>query len=571
MRKNKLHKFLSSPKDLILFFLFVNLIPSFLLVYSEPFNWAGKLILLLFPLGLLLGLFSLAKRPGTMQLILIPLLITHAFQLVLFYLFGEEVIAVDMFLNLATTNATEAGELLDNLLPAIIGVCVIYIPTILVAILAYRRKTILSAKIRGQMAIASLLIICLSFGMTFIARDSHTDSFALKQDIYPANVGYNLYFAINKWQKSDAYPKTSTDFRFNAHRATHADRREIYVLVVGEASRSENWSLFGYERETNPQLKNTSGLVAYSDAITQSNTTHKSVPIILSAASAEDFNIIYTQKSIIQAFKESGFKTVFLSNQTPNRSFTDYFAKEADVHINIRPVSSGGIYSTNNYDEELLPLCQKCIDSIPGNLFFVLHTYGSHFNYRERYPRSFAKFLPDDALNIEKKNRQQLINAYDNSIRYTDDFLKRLITLLSDSEECTALFYTSDHGEDLLDDRRGRFLHASPHPTYYQLHIPMLAWFSTSYQFNYPLQCETAANHANQPVTTNAVFHTMLDIASITTPELRTELSLVNPAFLAAPRMYLSDHDQPVLYYNAGLKKEDRNMIAKKRMNHDLT
>ena len=67
-------------------------------------------------------------------------------------------------------------------------------------------------------------------------------------------------------------------------------------------------------------------------------------------------------------------------------------------------------------------LVQHYIDSLPDNLFFVLHTYGSHFNYFERYPREFAHFTPDEATEVEVKNRQQLINAYDNSIRYTDYF-----------------------------------------------------------------------------------------------------------------------------------------------------
>ena len=118
----------------------------------------------------------------------------------------------------------------------------------------------------------------------------------------------------------------------------------------------------------------------------------------------------------------------------------------------------------------MLPLVQHYIDSLPDNLFFVLHTYGSHFNYFERYPREFAHFTPDEATEVEVKNRQQLINAYDNSIRYTDYFLHHLIQILDSTNHTTALYYSPDHGEDLLDDDRKRFLHASPHPTYYQYH-----------------------------------------------------------------------------------------------------
>ena len=278
--------------------------------------------------------------------------------------------------------------------------------------------------------------------------------------------------------------------------------------------------------------------------------------------------MIYHQKSIIEAFKEAGFKTIFLSNQTPNRTFTDYFAAEADYHVNIRPASTGGIYTTNNYDDHMIPLLRHYIDSLPDNLFVVMHTYGSHFNYKERYPKEFAHFTPDDATEVEVKNRNQLINAYDNSIRYTDYFLHHLIETLDSTGFCTALYYSPDHGEDLLDDDRKRFLHASPHPTYYQLHIPLFLWFSETYRKDRPQQYETAMANQTKPVSTNVAFHTMLDIASIQTPYLNPERSLISTDFKTARRMYLNDHDQPVFYYNSGLKKQDREMIEKQHLNH---
>ena len=108
-------RFLTDARQLFRFFVIVNLIPCILLVFTEPYSFMGKVILVTFPLGMYLFVFSWLKNIGLMQLILIPQLIFNAFQIVLFYLFGESVIAVDMFLNLATTNVTEASELLNNL------------------------------------------------------------------------------------------------------------------------------------------------------------------------------------------------------------------------------------------------------------------------------------------------------------------------------------------------------------------------------------------------------------------------------------------------------------------------
>lgn len=565
---NIFNKFIANPKQLFCFFIAVNLIPCALLVFTEPYSWLGKVILITFPLGMYLAVYSILKNVGLLQLFLIPQLIFNAFQMVLFYLFGESVIAVDMFLNLATTSVSEASELLDNLWPAIIIVCVIYIPTILIAAIACKRETHLLPVFRKKMAAIGLVIAILSYGLTFAATNRNTGNYKLKYDVFPINVYYNLHFAVKKWNRSMMYLQTSKDFKFDAQKTTNANNREIYVLVVGEAGRAVNWSLWGYDRETNPLLSQVQGLVLYPDAITQANATHKSVPLILSAANAENFDVIYHQKSILEAFKEAGFTTIFLSNQTPNRTFTDYFANEADYHQNIRPASSGGILTENNYDTHMLPLLQHYIDSLPGNLFVVMHTYGSHFNYLERYPKEFAHFLPDESTEIEVKNRRQLVNAYDNSIRYTDFFLNSLIQILDSTGSCTALYYSPDHGEDMLDDNRKRFLHASPHPTYYQLHIPLFLWFSENYREQFPQQYETAVSNSPKPVSTRVAFHTMLDIAGIQTPWLDSTFSLVNPQFKTRSRMYLTDHDKPIMWYNSGLKKEDKAMVEKNHLDH---
>lgn len=561
-----LKRFFSNSRQLFWFYIGMNLIPSICLVFTEPFSGIGKILLFTFPFGLYILLLSLSRNTGKVQLFLFPLLFLHAFQLVLFYLFGEAVIAVDMFLNLATTNVSEASELLNNIWPAVVIVCLLYIPTTVIAGIACKHKVYLNRHFRKKMIAGGLVLMGISYLLTFTASNKNTGRFTLHEDIYPVNVVYNLGFAIDKWQRSEKYPLTSKDFVFEAKKAVHPQKREIYVLVIGEASRAENWNLCGYSRETNPQLSRTEGLLYYPDAITQSNTTHKSVPLILSAASAENYDVIYHQKSILQAFKEAGFTTLFLSNQIPNRSFTDFFAAQADYQHNIRTASGENLLTTNHFDESLLPMFRHYIDSLPDNLFIVLHTYGSHFNYKERYPQEFSRFVPDNATEVTVSNKKELINAYDNSILYTDDFLHNLIGILQESDVCSALFYTADHGEDLLDDERKRFLHASPNPTYYQLHIPIFLWLSGSYQAAFPEKSETAVANRLKPVATDAVFHTLLDLAAIQTPYLHPDLSLVNPTFKTAKRMYLNDHDKPIFFYKAGIKKQDKEMFKKRKM-----
>lgn len=559
-----INKFLNNPYQLFYFYILLNLIPSIFLICSEPYNFWGKIELLIFPIGLYFLCFSVAKNTGLIQLCLFPLLFLHAFQLVVFYLFREDVIAVDMFLNLVTTNPSEAGELINSILPSIIVICLMYIIVVIIAIREVCLKIYLPIRFRKRMLMAGSIIIFFSIGISFVSKNTNTGTYSFHRGVYPINVIYNLGFSINKFYKISKYTTTSKDFRFEAKKKIKTREREIYVLVIGETSRSDNWSLYGYERETTPTLKKESSLICFRDVLTQSNTTHKSVPIILSAASAENFNIIYKQKSIIEAFKEVGFTTVFLSNQAPNHSFTYYFSQQSDHAESFR----SGYDRINNLDEILLPRLQYWINSTENNLFVVMHTYGSHFNYKERYSPNFAKYRPSNITEVRVKDKNMLVNAYDNSILYTDYFLSNVINILNKANACASMLYTSDHGEDLMDDARHRFLHSSPNPTYYQLRIPLFIWSSDIYSKEFPDKIENAIKNKNKPVATNIVFHTLLDMADIETKYRIDSLSLVNSHYNVTKRMYLDDHDKPIFFYNANLKAEDKYMIEKEHIYH---
>ena len=196
-------------------------------------------------------------------------------------------------------------------------------------------------------------------------------------------------------------------------------------------------------------------------------------------------------------------------------------------------------------------------------MFIVLHTYGSHFNYHERYPAEFRIYTPDKAESIRQSYKKELRNAYDNSIRYTDYVLGEIVDMLKKKEVCASMLYLSDHGEDIFDDARARYLHASPIPTYYQLHIPYIIWFSDDYRTVFPEKYRTAISHGAYPVSTNSVFHTILDIAGVRTSVSDSTLALTNPAFAVRDRMFLGDHDEPVPFWKVGLKKADFVMLDK--------
>lgn len=550
-------------------FVAVLLVPNLFLCVTEPMPWLGKAALLLVPGGVWMGLFALARRPGLPLWCLLPVLVFGAFQLVLLYLFGNSIIAVDMLLNVATTNSGEAMELLGKLVPAIVGVVALYVPTLILGVVSARLPDRLSDAFRRRSLWRAAFVLLVGGGAMVGAR-IQDPAYRAKYDLWPLNIAYNFTQAVDRWQRTARYAETSRDFRFEARSERPDTLREVYVLVVGETSRALNWQLYGYDRPTTPLLMQEPGLVCFRDMLTQANATHKSVPIMLSAASAEDYDVIYTHKSILTAFREAGFRTAFFSNQRPNGSFIDHFGAEADTTLFLKAPATPGEAAAEPYDEELLRAVDALLtDTSSGRgdsrkLFIVLHTYGSHFDYQERYPAREAYFRPAVYESVGPDLRDRLVNAYDNSIRDTDRFLSRLIgRLRALPNTASAMLYASDHGEDLYDDRRNLFLHASPIPTYYQLHIPCVVWFSADYDTLRPEARAAARANARKPMTTNVVFHTMLDLGGIETPYRNDSLAVSSASFRVRPRHFLNDHNRPEPLDRLGLRSPDIDMFRR--------
>ena len=565
-RLSYIYNKVSSGQFLYVYAVVALLLPNIALCYTECLTpWACGVNVLL-PLSLYMLFFSAAKRPGKMIWWAFIFVFFAAFQLVLLYLFGTGVIAVDMFLNLVTTNPGEAMELLDNLAPAVVGVFVVYLPLLILGGVNIRRDSRLSVSFQQRvrhwaMQIGAIGLFCL------LASYLVVDDYRMRNQLYPVNVCYNLYLAFERNAASENYREASRDFKFDARSEHSATAPEVYVMVVGETARAHNFSLYGYPRNTNPLLSKTPGIKAFPNVTTQSNTTHKSVPMLLSAASAEDFERLFHEKGILAAFKEAGFHTVFISNQLPNHSFIDFLGEQADEHYFLKKEESA---QGSHYDEDLLQKLDEILPKADASssahyhyryrkLFVVLHSYGSHFNYQERYPRSFAYFKPDSRSEAKPENRRDLLNAYDNTIRYTDYILHGIIERLQKWEgvqtktdgvydqPTSAMLYTSDHGENIFDDDRHLFLHAAPKASDYELHVPFIIWTSEGFSKQYPdILKALGENRSKQVQSSLSAFHTMLGIGGIQTHYRQDEYSVASDKYHPVKLLYLDDHDEAI-------------------------
>lgn len=540
----KIFNRLRLPDLLYSWFIISLIIPNIALSITEPMSFWAKAANILLPLGVLGWLGASSRKIGRTVWLMLPIAVLAAFQIVLLGLYGRSVIAVDMFLNVATTNSHEAGELLSQLLPSVITVCVLYLPSIVTATIIIARGSKMGenfSRISREVSTGIGLAGAIALAICYMSPKAYS----ARTDLFPVNACYNAYLALDRTLKTKDYENTSSDYSFDAKPTHPAEEREICVLVIGETSRVADWEIFGYGRNTNPLLKQREGLYGAGKAYSESNTTHKSVPMLLSTVNSAEFNTdIYRVKSIITAFKEAGFHTAFLSNQGRNHSFIDFFGEEADKTIFIQELPKK---SKEKGDFALLTEMDNVLKENNKKQLIVLHTYGSHFNYDDRFGKEDEMFIPCDYSEASKDQREELVNAYDNTIVSTDRFLDSVIERINQENSMSWMIYASDHGEDIFDNGSNHFLHASPMPSENQVRVPFLVWLSDNYRGAHPEIANQLASNMKETISSTRSFTpTALSLAGIDTPKLDRSSSLADPQFTPKPLKYLNDHNESV-------------------------
>jgi len=346
--------------------------------------------------------------------------------------------------------------------------------------------------------------------------------FEIKQfgDTWPFGLVVRGYDFWKERQYLGELAHKSSLFKFGAQQVgVAADAPQIVVMVIGESSRFDRWSLNGYKRETNPLLKTEANVVSLANFVTAVSATRLSVPVIVSRKPATlSLQAGFTEKSFLSAYKEAGFKTYWLSNQMSFGQFDtpiSVFAKEADV---VQFMNLGGFTDTSSFDQVLLdPLKRAIADPAPKKLI-VLHSLGNHWNYSHRHPKEFDKWQPslfgmENPAYTDLKLKPQLNNSYDNSVLYTDWFLEQVIGALKATPQLSSLMYVSDHGQTLYDGTCKLAFHG--HNTQFEFHIPALVWYSDLYQTMYPDKVAQLLKNKKARLSTENVFHTLLDMADI--------------------------------------------------------
>ncbi len=298
-------------------------------------------------------------------------------------------------------------------------------------------------------------------------------------------------------------------------------KKTLTILVLGETSRADNFSLSGYSRDTNPLLAKDN--VFYFPHTTSCGTaTAVSVPCMFSnmPRAHYDEELASHQEGLLDVIQRAGINVLWKENDGGCKGACDRVPHEDVTSLDLPGMCIEG----ECHDEILFNKLEDYIKNLKGNGVIVLHTIGSHGpTYYHRYPASFRKFTPTcDTNEIQTCSSEQLVNTYDNTILYIDYIVDKAITVLkqNDANFTTSLVYLSDHGESLGES--GVYLHGMPYAIApaQQKHVPMLIWLSEDYKKRFGIN-ETCLKKqaANNNYSQDNLFSTMLGLTGTETKE----------------------------------------------------
>jgi len=315
--------------------------------------------------------------------------------------------------------------------------------------------------------------------------------------------------------------------------AQRSGGEEVHILVIGESARRDSWSVYGYGRSTTPYLDKLKGEAIFlQDAVADANLTSWSVPIILTGITPEQFATAPVRGTLVDLAKEAGYSTAWLLNQ--DVAMTNYVGIHAD-HLTYPPAGHN-IFDLMTLDGALLPAYSTEIARAGVPRFIGIHVLGSHWVYDRRYPASFQRFgsarkLHDLAIFSRGNDSEGMMDAYDNSVAYTDWFLQQLIEHARALQVPVTLTFFPDHGEDvgLLDGKVG---HGAPAYTRHAFEIPAFVWVNDAFRQAHPEKVTAMQANASKEIRSHDVFGTVADLMGISWPGANPVRSFASDKFV---------------------------------------
>ncbi len=365
----------------------------------------------------------------------------------------------------------------------------------------------------------AIVVLIIVFVLVTLAFSKAYTSFArenkqLRLHINPTYFMYAIGKHINNQFESIGTPFVTIGQDANIQRSNQTSK--LIIVVAGETARADRFSLNGYKRDTNPLLAQ-QDVISFEQMSSCGTDTAVSLPCMFSSLTKSDYS--HTQgknmSNVLDILSTAGVEVLWRDNNSSSKSvadrieYQDYKSNEVNTICDIEC-----------RDEGMLPGLQSYIDTRQNkDIMIVLHMMGSHGPaYYKRYTKEFEQFTPVCKTNqLNECTNEQINNAYDNTILYTDYFLTKVIELLKNNQKeyKTAMLYMSDHGESLGE--KGLYLHGMPYfmAPKEQTHVSSIMWFDD--QFSKEINLHSLQQKSKQAKTHDGMFHTLLGLMNVDT------------------------------------------------------
>ncbi|GAB3358877.1 phosphoethanolamine transferase [Lysobacter tyrosinilyticus] len=438
----------------------------------------------------------------------------------------------DMLRNILHTDGKESRELVSlAALPSLLlgGV----LPAVLLWRLRIRPRSLPRALLMraGTLVLAALMLaaaLMASFqSVSALMRNHHE----LRYLITPGNYLTSLLTVARDANADRNRPREPVGTHAKVVGRPVAAKPRLLVLVVGETVRAQNWGLNGYTRQTTPQLaalaQQSAGPVNFDNVSSCGSSTEISLPCMFSPYGRANYDKdkIQHSESLLHVLEHAGIRTLWRDNQTGCKGVCEGLAFESFEHGAV----PGACTHDGCFDEAMLHGLSERIAAQPGDQVIVLHQLGNHGPaYYARYPAAFRHYTPAcETSDLDRCSREQIVNAYDNAVTYTDHFLARTIALLGEQTgRDTALIYLSDHGESLGEN--GLYLHGVPYAIApdTQTRVPLLVWLSPQFAATRGVDVGCLRQRSAEAVSQDNLFHSVLGLMQVRTPEYNAGLDL---------------------------------------------
>lgn len=389
----------------------------------------------------------------------------------------------NMIQNIFETNQSEAYAYLN--LPIVLWVLLTGVGPAIVLFfvkIEYERKWYKGLFLRGISMLASLTIVAGIAAMYYqdyvsVGRNNPN----LQREIVPANFISSTTKYLYKRYLVEPIPFTTLGD--DATRVVKNEKPTLMFLVLGETARGKNFSMNGYEKETNPFTSKAGGVISFNDVRSCGTATAVSVPCMFSNMGRKEFddNLARNSEGLLDVLQKTGVSIFWKENDGGCKGVCDRVP-----NIEIKPKEFPLFCDKITcHDEVMLQNLDNEIAQMKGDKLVGFHLIGSHGpTYYKRYPDEHRYFLPDcPRSDIENCTTEELVNTYDNTIRYTDYVIAQMIAKLKTYEDKynTVLLYVSDHGESL--GALGLYLHGTPYKFAHddQTRVPMQLWMSSGF------------------------------------------------------------------------------------------